>query len=295
MKKLNGIFPPIPTPFINGELAVEKLSHNFLKWNNYSLAGYAALGSNGEAQFLTKQEKLLLVEEVKNNIPEEKILITGTGSDSIRETIELTNQVAELGSDFALILTPSFYKSEMNSDAIIRYFSEIADKVKIPILIYNVPKYTGIDIDIKAVSMLSGHPNIAGIKNSSENIRQTIEFISLSNENFTVLAGTASILFSSLTAGAGGGIVALANILPDLCIGIMNLINSKQFDEALSIQKKIIPINSAVTSLYGVAGLKAAMDLSGYFGGETRSPLVVTGNEVKVILENLLKISTQKS
>lgn len=288
MKNLYGIFPPITTPFVNGELSIEKLQHNISIWNKTELAGYVVMGSNGEAVLLTKEEKLKLIEHTKKFASSDKIIIAGTGSDSIKETISLTNNAADLGADFALVLTPSFYKSEMKHNNYIKYFSEVADKSKIPIIIYNVPKFTGVDIEVETVAELSQHQNIIGIKNSTENSRQIIEFVSNTSNDFKVIVGTASMLFNGITSGAVGGILALANIAPNQCIQIQKLIEEKNYDAALKLQQKIIPANKAVTAKYGVAGLKHAMDLLDYFGGEPRIPLLPLNEKDKEQLKNIL-------
>jgi 4-hydroxy-2-oxoglutarate aldolase len=288
MKKLKGVFPPITTPFINNELAFDKLAFNIQLWNETELSGYVVMGSNGESVFLTKEEKLQLVAKTKEYSSNDKLIIAGTGSDSIKETIELTNKSAELGADFALILTPSFYKSEMKHSSYVRYFVQIADSVKIPVIIYNVPKFTGVDIEAETVAELSLHKNIVGIKNSSENARQNSEFVSMTNSDFSVLVGTASMLFSGITSGATGGIAALANIAPNECVQIQKLIIDGNLKEALVLQQKMIPINKAVTAKFGVAGLKAAMDMLGYFGGEPRAPLSSLNGNDKKTLEQIL-------
>ena len=288
MKKLYGIMPPIATPFLNDEISLSKLALNFTIWNQTELSGYVLMGSNGESGFLTREEKLRLVDACKKLALDDKLIIAGTGSDSIRETISLTNDVADLGADYALVLTPSFYKSEMKHDAFIKYFNSVADKTKIPVIIYNVPKFTGVDIETETVAKLSGHNNIVGIKNSSENIRQTTEFISMSSNEFSVFVGTASILYAGITAGASGGILALANIAPNECIQIQKLIEQKKTEEALEIQKRILPVNKAITAKYGVPGLKAAMDMLGYFGGEPREPLSKLSKPGENILKQIL-------
>ncbi|MEW6702363.1 MAG: dihydrodipicolinate synthase family protein [Bacteroidota bacterium] len=273
MKKIYGIMPPITTPFMNDELALDKLALNISKWNKTELSGYVVMGSNGESVFLTRDEKLKLLETVKKNIPEEKLLIAGTGSDSIKETISLSNNAADFGADYALILTPSFYKSEMKHTSFIKYFFAIADKSKIPIIIYNVPKFTGVDIEAETVAQLAEHKNIAGIKNSTENIRLITEMIDQAPKDFAVIVGTASVLYAALSAGAAAGILALANIAPDECVKIQKYVEEGDHFSAIGLQKKMIPVNKAITGKYGVAGLKAAMDMLGYFGGEPRAPL----------------------
>ncbi len=288
MKKLNGIMPPITTPFVNGELAADKLQLNIDKWNKSGLSGYVVMGSNGESVFLTREEKLLLVETTKKYASPDKLIIAGTGSDSIKETISLSNESAERGADYALILTPSFYKPEMKHNAFIKYFTAVADSVKIPVIIYNVTKFTGVDIEAETVAKLSLHPNIAGIKNSSENVRQNNEFVSQTHKDFALLVGTASMLYSGFTAGAVGGILALANIAPVECIRIHELTEKGELKEALDLQNKLIPVNKAVTARYGVPGLKYAMDLTGYYGGEPRSPLSPLNESGKEDLKQIL-------
>jgi len=288
MKQLKGIMPPIATPFINDEVAYDKLTQNFSKWNKTGLSGFVVMGSNGESVFLTRNEKLKLVEEVKKNISCDKLLIAGTGSDSIRETISLSNESADLGADYVLILTPSFYKSEMKPAAYIKYFSAVADKTKVPVIIYNVPKFTGVDIEAETVAKLAEHKNIVGIKNSSENVRQTTEMIDQTPKDFAVIIGTASVLYPGLAAGAVGGILALANIAPDECVHIQKFVDEGKHTEALELQKKMLPVNKVITARYGVAGLKAAMDMLGYFGGEPRLPLSVLSDSDKQQVKQIL-------
>lgn len=283
-----GIMPPITTPFERGEISFDKLTRNFARWNTADLTGYVVMGSNGESAFLTREEKLKLVEFSRKNIAADKLLVAGTGSDSIRETIALSNDAADRGADVVLVLTPSFYKEQMKGAALVRYFTEVADSVKVPLIIYNVPRFTGVNIEVDAVANLSKHENIAGLKNSSENIAQTADIIANVPKEFTVFAGTASVLYPALAAGAAGGVLALANIAPIECIKIQELFDSGKHDEASKLQAKLIPVNSAVTSKYGVPGLKAAMDMLGYFGGEPRSPLVALGEREREDLRLVL-------
>lgn len=284
---LKGIFSPVTTPFLNDEVAYDKLASNIERWNATNLAGYVVMGSNGESAFLTRSEKLAVVEEVRKNTPPGKLVIAGTGSDSIRETISLTNDSAKKGADFALVLTPSFFKEKMNDESFIKYFSKVADNSDIPVIIYNVPKYTGVNIEPSAVAEISGHKNIAGIKSSSENVAHLCSIIDSTPDDFSVLVGTASVLYPGLAVGASGGVLALANIAPDECTGIMEFFNKNDNREALKLQAKMIPVNKAVTGKYGVAGLKAAMDLLGYFGGNPRIPLNPL-NDIQI--EDLKKI-----
>jgi len=271
--KIEGIFPPLTTPFENGEVALTKFGDNIKKLNPTNLNGYVILGSNGESCFLTRDEKLSLIKEAKKQSSENKIIIAGTGSDSIKDTISLTNDAAKEGADVALILTPSFFKGRMDHEALVEYFTKVADSVNIPVIIYNVPKFTNVSIEARTVKELSKHENITGIKSSSTDIAFFGEILNLVNDSFNVLAGTASILYAGLCLGASGGILAAANILPNECVDVYNYYKAGKLKEALESQNKLLAVNKAITATFGVAGLKKAMDWLGYFGGLPRSPL----------------------
>lgn len=287
---LSGIFPPLTTPFAEDELALDKLLRNLRKYERRELSGYVLFGSNGESAFLTREEKLQIISSVREHT--KKILIAGTGLDSIKETISLTNEAAEKGADYALIITPSFFKSEMKHHTFLNYYTKVAESVMIPVIIYNVPKFTNVIIEPETIIELSSHPNIAGLKDSTENPSRISEVVANVPKSFKVIVGTASVLYLGLTGGAAGGILALANVAPDECIKMHNLFCEKKFNEALELQNRMIPVNRAVTSKFGVAGLKAAMDILGYDGGNPRMPLEPLSEaqiiELKIILKTAL-------
>jgi 4-hydroxy-tetrahydrodipicolinate synthase len=281
---ITGIFPPIATPFINDEIAFEKLRENISRWNEFDLSGYVVMGSNGESVFLTRSEKIKLVESVKKYSKPGRTIIAGTGLDSIKETISLSNDTINAGADYLLILTPSFYQAQMKHDALVDYFNRVADSVKVPVIIYNVPKFTNVNIKAETVAKLAEHQNIIGIKNSSENLAELTEIISSVPNDFSVLVGTASVLYPGLGAGAAGGIMAMVNAAPGECISIYKNFIDGNYEKCLGIQKRLVKPNKAVTATYGVAGLKAAMDMMGFYGGRTRSPLQkLSGNEIEDI------------
>lgn len=292
---LKGIFSPLTTPFENDSLALDKLAENIQKYNETDLSGYVVFGSNGESVFLTSEEKLILISSVKEHADPTKKIIAGTGLESIKDTTFLTNNAAKMGADFALIITPSFYKSAMNHNALVTYYSEVADSVSIPVIIYNVAKFTNINIASETIAQLAEHPNIIGIKDSTENIAQVSETINITPEDFVVLVGTGSVLLPGLNAGANGGVLALANIAFNECLQIFELYSISEEGTAREIQNRLLPVNKAVTAKYGVVGLKAAMDMLGFYGGLPRKPLQeISPNdkkELKTILEkaNLLK------
>ena len=268
---LSGIFPPLTTTFTDDELDLSKLIRNVKRYETREFSGYVLFGSNGESVFLTREEKLQIISAVREQT--KKILIAGTGSDSIKDTISLTNEAAEKGANYALIISPSFYKSEMKHHSFLNYYIRVAESVMIPVIIYNVPKFTNVNIEPETILELAKHPNIAGLKDSTENTARISEIVAKVPKSFKVIVGTASALYPGLMAGAVGGILALANIAPDECMQIFIRYVEGKNKEALEIQNRMIPVNRAITTKFGIAGLKAAMDLLGYEGGNPRLPL----------------------
>jgi 4-hydroxy-2-oxoglutarate aldolase len=291
MAKLNlqGIFPPIATPFINGRVAYDKLTSNVDKWSRTGLKGLVVLGSNGEYVYLSEEEKRSVVESVVQSAAKEMLIIAGTGCESTSETLRLTEDCARLGAHAVLVVTPHYYAGRMKEAALLTHFIELADHSPIPILLYNVPKFTHINMAADFVARLSEHPNIAGIKDSSANVIQLQELLNRVAGDFSVLVGTAGVLFSGLTIGCAGGVCALANVAPDACVKIFDLVKAGNLDAARQLQLKMIPVNQAVTAIYGVPGLKTAMDMCGYFGGEPRMPLLPSSEQEKSEIEAILK------
>jgi 4-hydroxy-2-oxoglutarate aldolase len=286
--KLSGVMPPITTPFQDGKLASDKLKNNFQKWNKTDLSGYLVLGSNGEAVYLNEKEKIKVAEVSRESIPTSKMMLVGTGMESTEETIRFTNQMAKMGADCALVVTPSYFKGSMKPQILYDHFIAVAESSKIGILLYNVPQFTGINLDPEWVAKLSEHPNIIGIKDSSGNIGQLSEMINLSKKGFAVFVGSAPVFFPALCVGAVGGILAVANVVPQECVHIQSLFNKGKMNEARALQSQLTPLAKAVTIKYGIGGLKVAMDLTGYFGGNPRLPLKKPGKEVEEELKRLL-------
>jgi 4-hydroxy-2-oxoglutarate aldolase len=286
--KLGGVMPPITTPFQDGKLASDKLKNNFQKWNKTGLSGYLVLGSNGESVYLNEEEKIKVAEVSRASIPGSKIMMVGTGMESTQETIRFTNQVAKIGADCALVVTPSYFKGSMKPQILYDHFVAVAESSKIGILVYNVPQFTGINLEPEWVAKLSEHPNIVGMKDSSGNIGQLSEIIHLSEKGFAVFVGSAPVFFPALCMGAVGGILAVANVIPQEYVRIQSLFDKGKMNEAKALQNQLTPLAKAVTTRYGIGGLKIAMDLAGYFGGHPRLPLKRPNKEVEEELRRLL-------
>jgi 4-hydroxy-2-oxoglutarate aldolase len=287
---LAGIFTPLAVPFDEqDEFAPEKMAFNIGKLNQTRLSGYVVLGSNGEYVYLSEKEKIEVLKTARQAIPKNKLMIAGTGCESTRNTIDLTLKAAEIGADAAIIVNPSYYKSEMTVPVLAAHYQKIADASPIPVIIYNFPPGTGIDLSAELLVQLSHHPNIIGVKDTGGIMPKMGETIRQAAPGFQVLAGSASFLFPSLTIGAVGGVLALGNIAPDECVEIYRLFGAGDIENGRALHLRMLPINAAITTRFGVPGLKTAMDMLGYQGGLPRSPLLPLAETKKQEVQNILR------
>ena len=288
MNRIRGVIPPVLTPFkANGEVDYDAYGRNLERWNSYPLGGYLVLGSNSESVYLSEEEKLELVQLTVKGAGQ-RLVLAGTGLESTRETIALTNKAARLGAHAALVLTPGYYGSRMNDRALIAHFSALADAADIPIMMYNVPKFTHVNLSGRAVEELSGHPNIAGMKDSAGDVAQLVSFQRVIPADFNLMVGTASVWYPALTLGLTAGIMALANCCPAECVQIQQLWEADRPAEAEALFRRMSPVNAAVTAVYGVAGLKYAAEALGYSAGYTRSPLQPLDDEEQSRMRRIL-------
>jgi 4-hydroxy-2-oxoglutarate aldolase len=292
MQLFKGIYPPIVTPFEDQEVSYSQLSNNIKKWNEFELSGYVILGSNGENAMLNEMESLSVIETAIKYIPDNKQIIIGAGQESSKLTVNYIKQAGQIGGNAFLVVSPHYYKDQMTDSALVNYYTEVADNSTLPIIIYNVPKFTGFSLSVNLLAKLSAHPNIIGMKDSSGNMTFFQSLLALQLPEFQLLTGTANTLFPSLVMGAAGGVLALANIAPQYCIDIFRLYQQGSLEEARDLQFKIIRLNQLTTNIYGIGGLKFALDQVKYFGGEPRRPLELLDEKGRAeILGELKKLS----
>jgi len=286
---LSGIYPPIPTPFdAKGAVAHDRLAENIARWCATPVAGLVVLGTNGEFVYLNDQEKLDVLRTARAAIPKGKLFAAGTGCESTRSTLQLTEQAAAIGADAAMVITPHYFKSRMDAAAMRRHFLEVAERSPIPITIYNMPANTGVDIAAETVIELAQHPNIVGIKDSTGNMVKLGEIIHSAPAHFQVLAGSASFLYVAMMLGAVGGVAALANIAAEQCCQLHRLAKEGRHEESRQLQLRLISPNAAVTTRFGVPGLKLALDWVGYYGGPPRLPLAPLDGTQQAALRAIL-------
>jgi 4-hydroxy-2-oxoglutarate aldolase len=279
---VNGIFPALVTPFdSNGSVSLNAVKENIRRYNQTSIAGYVVLGSTGESVMLSPDEADSVLAAAKEVAASTKLLIAGTGAESTAETIARTKRAAQMGYAAALVKTPYYYKPVYKAETYIRHYRAVADVSPIPVLLYSVPQFTGITLETPEILTLASHPNIVGIKDSSGNIQRVAEIVAGAPPDFQVLTGGAAVIYPALSVGARGAILALAAALPEKCAEVLLLFQSGRHEQAKALQLELAVASQRIVSEQGIAGVKYAMDLRGYYGGLPRLPLLPLTDDKK--------------
>ncbi len=270
---LDGVLPAIPTPFRDDVLDPDALARNVERLMTTSVLGVVVLGSNGEATLVDETESDRIIETVREHVPRERLVIAGTGRESTKAAADASKRAARLGADAVLVRTPSYFKSQMTAGVFVDHYTAVADVSPVPVLLYNFTALTGVTLPVSAVTRLAEHPNILGMKESGSDIGLVADLIDQTPDDFRMLVGSAPTFYSALMLGARGGVLALASVVPDLCVDLYDLVQANRLVEARSLQRKLTPLAHLVTRVHGVPGLKAALSLVGYAGGKPRPPL----------------------
>ncbi|MEO0248758.1 MAG: dihydrodipicolinate synthase family protein [candidate division WOR-3 bacterium] len=291
-KEITGLIPPIPTAFgTDEELLCDQYCANIEKWNKQGYSGYVVLGSNGEFVHLSEAERLKVVESARQVIPRDKLMIVGAGQNSTRETIAFILRVASMRADAVMVGTPHYYREMVKLEHLMSHYQKIADSSPIPVILYNVPQFTGISLTAEVVARLAEHPNIVGIKDSSGILALLAEILRLTPSRFSVLIGSAPLFFPALALGAKGAILAVSSVAPEACLELMASVASNHYSRAAELQLKLLPVARAVTTQFGIGGLKAALDLIGFYGGPPRSPLPPADEKVRAEIKAIFRAS----
>ena len=290
---LNGLLLPITTPFTSDEtIDARALTSNIEKWSKAGVSGYVVLGSTGERVNLDEREYLQVIDIARRATPDELTFIVGAGQQSTRTTIDEIKRAASAGAQAVLVITPHYYRAAITQEALIKHYTAIADATSIPIILYSMPDLTGIKIEPETAARLSEHQNIIGMKDSSNDVDKLRETVGLANQNFAMTIGNGTVFADALEAGARGGILAVGCCAPQICLEIYLAVASGQIDRANGLQEKLTPLARAVTKTYGIGGLKSALEMAGYVGGEVRAPLRRPGTEAIAEIRTLLRDTT---
>jgi len=288
-KQLSGVFAPITTPFFeDGALDLNGLKKNMEFYAESSLQGYLALGSNGENKSLVGEEKFNVLKTIVENKGSNQYVMAGCIAESTRETIELAKRAEANGADFITLLAPSYFKSQMTDDVLERYFTDVADSVSTPCLMYCAPQFTGgITLSTGLIAKAAKHPNIVGIKDSSTG--NIDNYLMVAPEDFAVMAGSANFFVSALLGGATGGILSLANAFPQVTGALYDSFLKKEYETLFERNKNVQRLNKSVSGKGGVSAVKAAITLAGLVGGFPRLPLLPLKQQDIQVMADVLK------
>lgn len=287
VESLRGILLPTTTPFdAGGEINSAAIRSNLCSWSSTGVIGFVVLGSTGERVHLDEREYLQAIETSRDAVADDLVFIVGAGQQSTIGTIREIKKAAAAGADAVLVITPHYYRSAISQETLLSFYTDVADASPIPVILYSMPALTGIKIEPQTIARLSQHPNIIGVKDSSNDVAGFAETVRLCHDDFAVMTGNGTVLLDALHAGATGGILAVGCVVPQTCVEIFR--NFKA-EHAARLQSVLTPLATAVTTKYGIGGLKAALDLAGYTGGAVRAPLQPptedARNEIAALLE----------
>jgi 4-hydroxy-2-oxoglutarate aldolase len=287
-ENLREVLLPITTPFRSELINHDALRANFERWANTGVGGYVVLGSTGERVHLDEREYLETIESCRAVVPRSMAFIVGAGQQSTIGTIKEIAKAAAAGADAVLVITPNYYRSAMTQDALIGYYKAVADAATVPVLLYSMPALTGIKIEPETIAQLSEHPNIVGVKDSSSDVFGFKRTVGLCPAEFAVMSGNGTVFLDALEAGATGGILAVGCAVPEVCVEIFRLFKAGELEHARALQNKLTPLAAAVTTRFGIGGLKAALEMAGYRGGDVRAPLQPPSESARAEIATLL-------
>ncbi len=270
---MNGVFAPITTPFdpTSGDFAPLQFRQNISRLLAEGVNGIVVSGSTGEAALLDADEQRQLV-AVARQLSDAAWLIAGTGAESTRQTIALSHAAAVEGANAVLVRPPAYFSAGATPVSLALHFRAVADASPVPVLVYNIPKYTHLALEPAFLQQLTAHERIIGVKDSSGDPKNLAAYREAVPQ-WTVLAGSASLLFAALEMGCQGGVIGVACFAPSLCVQLVREFEQGHRAAAGRIQERVTPLDKEIVGKLGPAGVKAAMDAVGLYGGPTRPPL----------------------
>jgi len=273
-RQLAGVLAPITTPFdrVTGDVAPVHLRQNVVRLIEAGLDGVVVAGSTGEGPLLDSDEQRRIVGWVRDVLPDGRWLLAGTGAESTRQAVALTLAAAAEGADAVLVRPPAFFAPSTSPASLVDHFRAVADASPVPLLVYNIPKYTHLPIAAGLLQQLAAHGNIVGVKDSSGDPKNLAAYRDAVRE-WSVFVGSGSLLYAALELGCDGGILAVACFAAGLCAEIRAAFRAGERTRAGALQERLVPLDKEIVAKLGPVGVKAAMDAAGLYGGPVRAPL----------------------
>ncbi len=273
---LSGVLVPCTTPFdpVTGEVDLVGFRANVRSFLAHPVRGIVVGGSTGEAVLLEEDERMVLLEGARDLVPDDRLVVAGTGAESTRATIRRCEESAGMGADFVLVQPPAFYRGAMTDAALLEHYRAVAAASPIPVILYQVPlRMSTLEFSTNLVAGLAKIDNVVGIKDSRGNLELVAELVDRTPDAFQVLVGSGAALYGSLEVGAAGGILGVANLAPGPAAAIHTAHAAGDSAEAGRLQETVAPVHDEIVAAMGVPGVKVGLDLLGLRGGDPRPPL----------------------
>lgn len=283
-----GMYAPLTTPYDeDGRVDLDALRRNIQGYGAAPLAGYVVLGTNGEFPMLDAGERAEVVATALTEAGSRPVLVQ-VGGASRGEGLALARRSADLGAAAVLVVTPHYYRRQMTDSALIDFYLEFARESPLPVLLYNIPQNTGVNLSPAVVARLAEDPSIQGMKDSAGNLAQLAECVERTPPGWGVLNGSGALLTAAAGVGATGAVVALADVFPFEACALWRLCADGRWGEARDAEARLRPVFRKLSQL-GVPGTKLGMDLMGYRGGAPRAPLAPVAPAEREALIELLR------
>ena len=266
-----GTCTALVTPFIDGKINYPMMEQLLKRQIEWGIQAVVICGTTGEASTICDEEKETLFKCAKDYVKDRCLIIAGTGCNATKHTVELSQIAEKAGADALLVVSP--YYNKANKEGLFTHYQTVAQNVSIPIIMYNVPTRTGVDIPVEIYKALSNTPNIAGVKEASKDITKLLRIFSMCPETFHVWSGNDDMIVPAMSLGAKGAISVLSNICPGETQAMCQAALAGDFDTAASLQKDLLPLIDLLFSDVNPIPVKAAMKMIGFDCGNCRLPL----------------------
>jgi 4-hydroxy-2-oxoglutarate aldolase len=274
--RLQGVFLPVTTPFdeVTGDIAPVSWRENLRRYSQEPIDGLVLFGSTGEGELLDEAEKARLTAFARDVVPSSIVIMVGASANSTRGTIAAVKAVAAEGADVVLVHPPGYFGPFLAAAALVGHFRAVADASPVPVLIYHMPKYTGVTLDPGMMGELVRHPNVIGLKDSSGDLKRFASYTESCPRDRRLFVGNGTLLYAALELGGAGGILAIADLLPARCAEVVAAFRSGDKTRAGALQESLSVVHKEIVGRYGPVGVKHGLDLLGYTGGPPRAPLI---------------------
>ena len=274
-ERLSGVFLPVTTPFddVTGEAAPVVWRENLRRWVAEPIDGIVLFGSTGEGALLDEEEKVRLTDYAREVVPAGLPLIAGASGESTRATVRQAKELAAAGAEVVLVHPPVYFGPFLPAAALLDHYRALADASPVPVLVYHMPKYTKVTLEAGLLAEIMRHPNVAGVKDSSGDMKRLAEYSEACGSGCRLFVGNGTLLYTALELGAAGGIVAVGVFAPAMCAELVRLFVAGDTQGAGRLQETVTRLHREIVASHGAVGVKAALDLVGYRGGGPRPPL----------------------